>query len=104
MNLQEKHVKSKIECKIKEEDLNDMIDSTLFVQSLALCSLEIYFSEPQPNVLEKVLNYLFFSFLTFEILFFLQIFFNFDQICFFFELINYSDGRKKVQKELGHTK
>ena len=52
--MQDENVKAKIEGKIREEDLNEVIDSTLFVQCLALCSLEIYFSEPQPNVLEKV--------------------------------------------------
>ena len=57
--MQDENVKAKIEGKIREEDLNEVIDSTLFVQCLALCSLEIYFSEPQPNVLEKVNFFLF---------------------------------------------
>ena len=60
INQQEENIKTIIEGKIKEEDLNDMIDSTLFVQSLALCSLEIFFSEPQPDILEKVQFYSFF--------------------------------------------
>ena len=46
--------KINIELKIREEGVNDLIDSMLFVQSLALCSLEIYFSDPQPSELEKV--------------------------------------------------
>jgi len=54
INQQDENLQIKIEGKIKDEDLNDTIDSTLFVQSLGLCSLEIYFSEPQPDILEKV--------------------------------------------------
>lgn len=54
INQQDENIKLKIDSKMKEECVNDMIDSTLFIQGLALCSLEIYFSEPEPNFLEKV--------------------------------------------------
>lgn len=39
-----------------KEGGDEFIDSMLFVQSLALCGLEIYFSDPQPSELEKVLK------------------------------------------------
>lgn len=48
------NIQANVEAKMKEEGMTDMIDSMLFVQGLALCALEIYFSDPQPSELEKV--------------------------------------------------
>lgn len=51
---EENNLTQRIEQKTTSQADQEVIDSFLFVQSFALCSLEIYFSEPQPLAIEKV--------------------------------------------------
>eukprot|EP01017_Pseudomicrothorax_dubius_P040483 TRINITY_DN6336_c0_g1_i5.p1 TRINITY_DN6336_c0_g1~~TRINITY_DN6336_c0_g1_i5.p1 ORF type:complete len:716 (+),score=86.87 TRINITY_DN6336_c0_g1_i5:119-2266(+) len=56
-----------------------LIDENLFVESLALCSLEIKIFDDENATMR-------------------------DKIIYLLERMNKSDGRKKVQRELGHTR